>query len=347
MPARFSFPVGLSSRSRLFGAVFAVLACSLIAPPVAGAVTTFSLSAGTLVIGTGAGEANRIGVRPVSSNVVEVDELGAQIANLRPGSSCEKVRADRVRCTGVSSITVNLGDGADNLGCGSTCLTTSFPTEVDGGPGNDFLVTGHANDSVDGGAGNDNISTDVGNDSLDGGDGNDEFSAGRGNDEILAGPGDDLIDVAESASSPAEPDRVACQSGFDRATIDLQDTLTDRTAACEIINEAPVDEHPTVRIARRANQAQGGGALRLRLTCPEKSKRRCQGSLSLTDRAERVLGRQGYRIARGEGKTLTVDLNRRGENAVEDGKLITATARERDPQGRLKQTIVQLAVSRR
>lgn len=67
------------------------------------------------------------------------------------------------------------------------------PMIVDGGAGDDTLVTGGGNDSVIGGDGNDVIAGGNGNDSLDGGAGNDRLTGMQGDDSLLGGDGNDLM----------------------------------------------------------------------------------------------------------------------------------------------------------
>jgi Ca2+-binding RTX toxin-like protein len=98
---------------------------------------------------------------------------------------------------GVSRIEVFGRGGNDKIYVDTTAIakTRIRPVDafVDGGTGNDTIVTGAGNDTVLGGAGADTISTGGGNDRIDGGDGPDRLYGGDGNDTIVGGRGDDLV----------------------------------------------------------------------------------------------------------------------------------------------------------
>jgi hypothetical protein len=64
---------------------------------------------------------------------------------------------------------------------------------VDGGAGNDTILTGDDADLVDGGAGNDSIDAGVDNDTVTAGDGDDTVIGDEGRDSILGGIGNDLL----------------------------------------------------------------------------------------------------------------------------------------------------------
>ena len=74
---------------------------------------------------------------------------------------------------------------------------------VDGGAGNDTIVTGDDDDTIIGGSGNDSIDAGVDKDLIEGGTGDDTIIAGEGNDTVDGGDGDDLI---YGGLDPAFPD---------------------------------------------------------------------------------------------------------------------------------------------
>lgn len=80
-------------------------------------------------------------------------------------------------------------------------LTVTFNTVdrvIVSGNGNDTLtVNGDHNTTIDGGLGDDTIVTTGGDDSITGGAGDDSISAGAGDDTIVAGEGNDTIDGGE------------------------------------------------------------------------------------------------------------------------------------------------------
>jgi hypothetical protein len=99
--------------------------------------------------------------------------------------------------TGVSQINVFGRGGDDKIYVDTRAIagTGIRPVNayVDGGDGNDTIITGDGNDTVIGGNGADLISTQGGNDRIDGGAGPDSLYGGAGNDVILGGDGDDLV----------------------------------------------------------------------------------------------------------------------------------------------------------
>jgi hypothetical protein len=98
---------------------------------------------------------------------------------------------------GVTRVEVFGGGGDDKIYVDTSGVAKSKikPVDafVDGGAGNDTIVTGAGNDTVFGGAGDDLISTGAGNDLIYGGDGADSLYGGAGNDTIFGGNGDDLV----------------------------------------------------------------------------------------------------------------------------------------------------------
>ena len=64
---------------------------------------------------------------------------------------------------------------------------------VDGGDGNDIIITGDDADTILGGDGNDTIDAGIDADTIDGGDGDDRIVGGEGSDVIDGGDGDDTI----------------------------------------------------------------------------------------------------------------------------------------------------------
>jgi Ca2+-binding RTX toxin-like protein len=101
--------------------------------------------------------------------------------------------------------TVNGGDGNDyivtgggndtlNGGDGNDFLIADGGNDtVNGGAGNDFLGGGSGNDTLNGDAGNDNLSGGSGDDTVNGDDGRDRLDGGRGADKLNGGGGNDLI----------------------------------------------------------------------------------------------------------------------------------------------------------
>ncbi len=67
------------------------------------------------------------------------------------------------------------------------------PMTIDGGEGNDLLVSGGGNDVLLGGLGTDILYGEAGQDNLFGGDGNDSLFGGSGNDSLVGGDGIDIL----------------------------------------------------------------------------------------------------------------------------------------------------------
>ena len=123
---------------------------------------------------------------------------------------------------GAGNDTVEGGDGDDVIdtsGPNSTGLTAAmdlgFPglvapdadpfndrDVVDGGAGNDTILTGDDADTIDGGSGDDYIDGGIDADSIDGGSGDDTIIGGEGSDVINGGDGNDLIYAALDPSFP-------------------------------------------------------------------------------------------------------------------------------------------------
>ncbi len=117
---------------------------------------------------------------------------------------------------------------------------------VDGGAGDDTIITGDDEDIIDGGSGNDTIDGGLDDDTIDGGAGDDFIVGGEGSDSIQGGSGDDTIygglnpafpDVLnipdDGVSQPADPDpgngRDVIDGGDGNDTIfgqDDDDTIT-------------------------------------------------------------------------------------------------------------------------
>ena len=77
-------------------------------------------------------------------------------------------------------------------------------TVLDGGAGNDTLITSGGNDSISGGLGNDTIISGNGNDTIDGGAGNDWLIGGNGKDtyvlgNLSTGQADTIVDFGKNA----------------------------------------------------------------------------------------------------------------------------------------------------
>jgi Ca2+-binding RTX toxin-like protein len=93
----------------------------------------------------------------------------------------------------VQKVTVEALGGNDKVIVREKAGPIYLPFTVNGGEGNDLIVTGSGNDILDGGAGNDKLTGGAGDDTLTGDDGNDKLTGGDNNDTLDAGPGRDKL----------------------------------------------------------------------------------------------------------------------------------------------------------
>ena len=168
---------------------------------------------------------------------------------------------------------LNGGDGDDVLdgGPGNDFLDGGLGSDtLAGGPGNDGVLytprllpvslslDGVRNDGeegeldyinsdvegLDGGAGNDRITGNAGYNWMNGNDGNDILDVGAVDsvgDSVQGGAGDDIIrtrDYLGGLGPPPPGDFAGCQSGFDQAVIDWNDSPSE----CEVIDSTPTPQ---------------------------------------------------------------------------------------------------------
>src|SRR5258706_5072664 len=102
----------------------------------------------------------------VKNGVPEIDHTNCYV----PRSSLTLIYIDAV--------------GGDDLVTIMPSVSSTLPTHLFGGSGNDTLIGGNGNDTLEGTGGDD---------SLDGGAGDDLMDGGSNNDTLLSGPGDDTL----------------------------------------------------------------------------------------------------------------------------------------------------------
>jgi RTX calcium-binding nonapeptide repeat (4 copies) len=118
---------------------------------------TVSESGGVLTYSAASGEANNVSFAPYGYGVKVTDK-----AKLTIGNGCAKVSKTTIACLApTAGISVALGDRDDRLDASGLQVTS---VTVDGGAGNDALVTGAGSDSLDGGAGADALACGAGTD---------------------------------------------------------------------------------------------------------------------------------------------------------------------------------------
>ena len=152
-------------------ATFAIGALLLLLPGSALAGTA-SLTAGKLNVTASPGQSNKLTIEAGSDSrgsgaLVKEEGNGA---TLSPGSGCSHYAPGQVYCPLPQTISVDAGDGNDNV-----VVYSWIGATLRGGPGDDQLY----------GSG--------GKDTLDGQDGNDTLGGGYGGDTIRGGPGIDTV----------------------------------------------------------------------------------------------------------------------------------------------------------
>jgi Ca2+-binding RTX toxin-like protein len=283
-------------------------------------------------------------------------------------------------------------DGGSNGGVGSGDV-------LNGGAGPDVLFSAPGPDRMIGGGGFDTVTyenqfapvtADLDNIADDGADGGAEGDNAGGDDieELVGGSGDDTLKGNGQANSivgglgsdvlkgfagddslfanDAIHDTVVCGGDTDLASVDLQDGPAG-FSDCETVDQAAVDQHPTVKIRSRELRLRhhhGAGDrhfVRVKLHCPRRLARGCKGSLTIAKHggvhrlghskrgAQRVVGRARYhRIAAGSSRRVRVPVRRRATRAVHrHGQIeVTIRARELDNNGEPKITLRRVKLHR-
>jgi Ca2+-binding RTX toxin-like protein len=130
---------------------------------------------------------------PTNKNTITVADNGANL-----DVTITYKDASLINYTFTASIPTTLAFRKINIFGGirndTITVTTTTPTRVDAGRGNDTLTLGAERDLVLGGAGNDSVNAGAGADLVYGGAGNDTLIGGDGNDTLFGGDGQDSID---------------------------------------------------------------------------------------------------------------------------------------------------------
>jgi hypothetical protein len=240
---------------------------------------------------------------------------------------------------GTEADTMTGGAGTDEVSYSdhTTPVTATLDgVRNDGTPVTDGLnlFTGTASDliaadveNLSGGKGDDQLTGNNGANRMVGNLGHDDLSALGGRDEIFA--------------NDALHDKVGCGGGIDTAEVDLKDGPPG-FPNCETVNQAAVDQHPTVEIlgkSLRLDRARRGRHFtRVKLKCPGKLHRGCRGKLTVKKASNgRAIGDKRYRrIAAGATRRVRVPITPKGVLAVRrhHGHLrVRVKAREKDPRG--------------
>jgi hypothetical protein len=248
-------------------------------------------SAGGLVVADAANETNVMTVRAEPGELV-FDDTGAVLTTT--AAQCTASTPQEVRCLsmGLSVLTAQLGGGDDNFRLDDSVASVAAiaSASIDGGDGDDLLISGvgaqrlvgglgsdrlEAGDGDDvlsggagddllvGGAGQDTLTGDTGNDSLDGGDGDDTLDGGPGDDVVDGGPGLDTLDGGPGADLLRARDgfRDAVSCGGGRHDLAIGDNVDAIRRDCARVTR----QRPAVGLANWAVVQAVRGTIRLRL----------------------------------------------------------------------------------
>lgn len=144
-------------------------------------------------------QATALECNPLPTPCLQLANGPQEIRDEVPGSACQQLTFNGgpfdviVVCTTnvATRLRVTLNDGDDFASIG-----TNVPSAiVDGGTGDDDLLSDSGADTLIGGADDDSLSDDgnAGNDVLDGGTGSDSIAVSGGNDDVTGGPGVDTV----------------------------------------------------------------------------------------------------------------------------------------------------------
>jgi Ca2+-binding RTX toxin-like protein len=153
-----------------------------------------ALAGGVLTI-TGTDNADRVLVTSTADKVYVVE------STVTPGTNGGRPTITTTRNSfnraDVHSLEANLGAGNDRIVVSDGGFFSRSRNPIDstlnGGAGDDVLVSGGGNDTLNGGDGRDFLSADGGDDTLNGGAGNDVLSGGGGKDTLNGDSGNDAL----------------------------------------------------------------------------------------------------------------------------------------------------------
>ncbi len=215
----------------LVRAALALLAGSLVVPAAAGATTTFSEFQGVITIAGDDAPSQLIATGTPDQARFEERQPGAVLVAQAPCVLLNPTTVDCGKADAGGKIVATLGGGDDTYEFAGNALQ-----QIDGGAGNDRIVTGTNKDTLIGGAGNDDLTAGASDDTLDGGAGDDRLDGGEGGDQLTGGSGRDTLlgDGGTSAinrndrifARDGERDTIDCGGGYDLAEVDLLDAAT-------------------------------------------------------------------------------------------------------------------------
>ena len=225
------------------GLALAGLICGLI-PTAAGAASVRISKGKVRYVGAGS-EVNRVQIAHAPDGSYTVIDPGARV---RVSTGCRSTGRSTAVCSGaINGVSISGRNGGDRL----DVRFLEVPATLDGGPGNDVLIGGGANDLVDG---------DDGNDDLIGNGGADRLQADSGHDDLRGGPAGDVIDGGTGA------DTVDYADATGPLSIDLDGNADDGTsgegdrveADVETVVGGPFDDRIAFVSGRHAAFGRGG-----------------------------------------------------------------------------------------
>ena len=200
--------------------LFVVLAGAVLLLPAGAHAATLTNAGGTLTYTASPGTSSAIGFAEVGAPSTTVDVYrfltnpngppdGDPITGTLPATcTVDEETTDLItyRCTGVTTVVADTGDGSDQVDAGDASeqgtLLATIEIDADLGEGDDFAAGGQSADTLDGGDGDDTLFLDgfgeaptagTGDDTGVGGTGNDAVFGGRGADSVEGGEGDDSL----------------------------------------------------------------------------------------------------------------------------------------------------------
>jgi Ca2+-binding RTX toxin-like protein len=162
------------------------------------------------VVTDAANEANAMIVRGEPGELI-FDDTGAVLTTTAPGCTSPTIHQVRCPSPGFVTLLASLGGGDDTfrLDDSSYTVATIGLASIDGGLGDDVLISGAEDQVLVGGAGDDTLDAGAGNDALTDFDGNDTHLGGPGRDRLKGGGGQDSLYGGDG------PDVVEGQEGND------------------------------------------------------------------------------------------------------------------------------------
>jgi Ca2+-binding RTX toxin-like protein len=131
---------------------------------------------------------------------IDLVDFSAVTGNIFKNTTSNNFNFDGVSARVVGFERFLLGSGNDQVFLG----TATQSATLDGGVGNDVIVSGSGDDSLFGGTGNDVLNGTEGNDTLDGGIGDDVLSDDGGNDSFFGGVGNDELTHGDFGGAAAD-----------------------------------------------------------------------------------------------------------------------------------------------